>query len=89
MILTILGASPSLAARAWEWTHLLTGEHIAMLGDGTLSVVPTTVKMNPWGAHVAHEQIATALQATPHEKLVEIAGTLQHAQTSQRNPLRN
>ena len=78
MILTILGGLAFLGCQAWEWTHLLTGEHIAMLGDGTLSVVPTTVKMNPWGAHVAHEQIATALQATPHEKLVEIAGTLQH-----------
>lgn len=78
MILTILGGLAFLGCQAWEWTHLLTGEHIAMLGDGTLSVVPTTVKMNPWGAHVAHEQIATALQATPREKLVEIAGTLQH-----------
>ncbi len=83
MILTILGGLAFLGCQAWEWTHLLTGEHIAMLGDGTLSVVPTTVKMNPWGAHLDHEAIATALQATPHDKLVDIAGTLQHGATAQ------
>ena len=78
MILTILGGLAFLGCQAWEWTHLLTGEHIAMLGDGTLSVVPTTVKMNPWGTHVAPDAIAAALQSTPHDKLVEIASTLQH-----------
>ena len=78
MILTILGGLAFLGCQAWEWTHLLTGEHIAMLGDGSLSVVPTTVKMNPWGTHVAPDAIAAALQSTPHDKLVEIASTLQH-----------
>ncbi|MFT3681925.1 MAG: cytochrome c oxidase subunit 3 [Ferruginibacter sp.] len=78
MLLTIIGGFAFLACQAWEWTHLLTGEHVAMLNDGTLSVVPTTVKMNPWGAAVPHEAIAAALQSTPHDKLVEIAGTLHH-----------
>jgi len=78
MILTILGGLAFLGCQAWEWTHMITGEHIAMLGDGTLAVVPTTVTMNPWGAHVAPEAIAAALQSTPHDKLVEIASTFQH-----------
>jgi len=76
MILTILGGLAFLGCQAWEWTHLLTGEHIAMLSDGTLSVVPTTVKMNPWGTHVAPDAIAAALQNTSHDKLAEIAATL-------------
>jgi len=76
MILTIFGGLAFLGCQAWEWTHLLTGEHIAMLSDGTLSVVPTTVKMNPWGTHVAPDAIAAALQNTSHDKLAEIAATL-------------
>ena len=78
MILTIIGGAAFLACQAWEWTHLLTGEHIALLNDGTLSVLPTTVKTNPWGTTVPHEAMIAALQQTPHEKLVEIASTLQH-----------
>ncbi|MBI3882769.1 MAG: cytochrome c oxidase subunit 3, partial [Sphingobacteriales bacterium] len=50
MILTIIGGAAFLSCQAWEWTHLLTGEHVALLSDGTLSVIPTTVKMNPFGA---------------------------------------
>lgn len=78
MLWTILGGFAFLACQAWEWTHLLTGEHIAMLNDGTLSVVPTTVKTNPWGAAVDHDAIATALKNTSHENLVAIASTLNH-----------
>jgi len=78
MIMTIIGGFAFLACQAWEWTHLLTGEHVALLGNGTLDVVPTTVKMNPWGAEVSHDAIAAALQTTPHEQLVSIASTLHH-----------
>ena len=78
MILTILGGFAFLACQAWEWTHLLTGEHIALLPNGTLDVVPTTVKMNPWGAHASPEAVAAALEKTPHEQLAAIAATLHH-----------
>jgi cytochrome c oxidase subunit III len=78
MIMTIIGGFAFLACQAWEWTHLLTGEHVALLNDGTLSVLPTTVKSNPWGHDVPHEAMLTALQQTSHEKLVDIASTLQH-----------
>ena len=79
MIMTIIGGIAFLACQAWEWTHLLTGEHIAMLNDGSLSVLPTTVKANPWGAALSHEAIAEALKKTPVEQLRDIAGTLQHS----------
>ena len=78
MLFTIIGGIAFLSCQAWEWTHLLTGEHVAMLSDGTLSVRPTTVKTNPWGTALPHEAIAAALQATPHDQLASIAATLHH-----------
>ncbi len=81
MILTILGGFAFLACQAWEWTHLLTGEHVAILQNGTLDVVPTTVKMNPWGAAASHEAMLAALEKTPHEQLAAIASTLHQGGT--------
>ncbi len=78
MILTIIGGLAFLGCQAWEWTHLLTGEHVAMLGDGTLSVLPTTVKMNPWGEALSNTELMGALQKTSHQQLVAIASTLHH-----------
>jgi cytochrome c oxidase subunit 3 len=78
MVLTIIGGIAFLSCQAWEWTHLLTGEHVALLNDGTLSVLPTTVKMNPWGNAVSHEAVAAALQNTPQNQLAAIAGSLHH-----------
>lgn len=74
MILTILGGIAFLSCQAWEWTHLLTGEHVAMLKDGSLNIVPTTMSNNPWGATLSEAQITTALQHTPHAQLVHLAG---------------
>jgi cytochrome c oxidase subunit 3 len=79
MLWTIIGGAAFLGCQAWEWTHLLTGEHVALLSDGTLSILPTTVKANPWGAPLSHEAIAAALVNTPHQQLVDIAGTLHHS----------
>ena len=79
MILTIFGGLAFLGCQAWEWTHLLTGEHIALLSDGSLGALPTTVKANPWGTELSHEAMLAALQKTPHEQLVTIASGLHHA----------
>ena len=76
MLWTILGGLAFLACQAWEWTHLLTAEHITLLDNGTLSTMATTVKANPWGPTVPHEAMLTALQNTPHNQMVQIAGTL-------------
>lgn len=78
MFWTILGGIAFLGCQAWEWTHLLTGEHIAMLKDGTLNVVPTTVSSNPWGAVLNSGQVSAALAHTPHAQLVELANVSQH-----------
>jgi cytochrome c oxidase subunit III len=79
MLMTILGGIAFLACQAWEWTHLLTGEHISILENGSLTTLPTTVTGNPWGADLPHEAIAAALQKTPHDQLVSIASTLHHS----------
>jgi cytochrome c oxidase subunit III len=81
MILTIIGGAAFLSCQAWEWTHLLTGEHVALLNDGTLSVMPTTASSNPWGLPATHDAMLTALQKTPHDQLVNIANTLHHGAT--------
>ena len=76
MLWTILGGLAFLGCQAWEWTHLLTGEHISILENGTLSVMPTTVGNNPWGVPLDHEAIHAALSRTPHVQLASIAGTI-------------
>src|SRR4051812_48014675 len=78
MILTILGGLAFLGCQAWEWTHLLTGEHVALLNDGSLSTLPTTVMSNPWGMDLPHHEALAALQKTPHDQLVSIASSLHH-----------
>jgi cytochrome c oxidase subunit III len=79
MIMTIIGGAAFLGCQAWEWTHLLTGEHVALLKNGTLSVMNTTASANPWGLPATHEAMMAALQKTPHDQLVNIANTLHHA----------
>src|ERR1700709_1790488 len=74
MLLTIFGGLAFLSCQAWEWHHLLTGEHVAMLKDGSLNIVATTMSNNPWGATLSEAQIVTALQHTPHAQLVSLAG---------------
>jgi len=78
MILTILGGLAFLACQAWEWTHLLTGEHVSLLSDGTLDAIPTTTVRNPWGPDLQNADMLAALQKTPHEQLVNIASTVHH-----------
>jgi cytochrome c oxidase subunit III len=78
MILTIIGGAAFLGCQAWEWTHLLTGEHVALLNNGTLSVMNTTASANPWGLPAAHDAMIAALQKTPHDQLVHIANSLHH-----------
>jgi cytochrome c oxidase subunit 3 len=48
---TIVGGFAFLGCQAWEWTHLITGEHAAMV-NGQLKLIGTTVTQNPWGPAV-------------------------------------
>jgi len=69
MILTILGGLAFLACQAWEWTHLLTGEHFVLNADGTIGALNTTVSHNPWGHAVPHEAAVKAMQVSSPEIL--------------------
>jgi cytochrome c oxidase subunit 3 len=49
---TIVGGIAFLSCQAWEWTHLITGRHAVMI-DGVMKEIGTTVSMNPWGPEIA------------------------------------
>jgi cytochrome c oxidase subunit 3 len=59
MFLTILGGIAFLSCQAWEWTHLITGDH-AVLVNGQIEHWGTTVSKNPWGPEVMHNGVAVA-----------------------------
>lgn len=75
---TIVGGLAFLSCQAWEWHHLITGEH-AVLVDGKIDIIGQTMRVNPWGALANHEAVAAALQNTSHETLVNLAHQGNHA----------
>ena len=74
---TIVGGFAFLACQAWEWTHLITGEH-AVLTDKGLDVIGQTTRVNPWGAEVHGAAVTEAFKSTPHEGLVKLAHMQHH-----------
>lgn len=77
LIWTIIGGFAFLACQAWEWTHLLTGEY-PVLGTNGIEVIAQTTGHNPWGPLVETSQVTAALQNTPHDALVTLAGGQHH-----------
>ena len=69
MILTILGGLAFLGCQAWEWTHLLTGEHFIVTAVGTIDKLNTTVSHNPWGHPLDTPAIISALHHTSPDML--------------------
>ncbi|MBN8686469.1 MAG: cytochrome c oxidase subunit 3 [Chitinophagales bacterium] len=74
---TIVGGVAFLSCQAWEWHHLITGEH-AVLVDGKIDIIGQTMRGNPWGSLVSHDAALAALQNTPHETLVNLAHQSNH-----------
>jgi cytochrome c oxidase subunit 3 len=74
---TIVGGFAFLACQAWEWTHLITGEH-AVVMNGHLDVIGQTTKVNPWGAVVEGTALTDAMKNTPHEALAKLAHIHNH-----------
>lgn len=79
---TILGGIAFLSCQAWEWTHLITGEH-AVLSNGAIDVIGTTVKGNPWGMDVHGAALTDALNHTSHDNLVKLVAMEDHEHTRQ------
>lgn len=77
MILTILGGAAFLACQAWEWTHLITGEHTVLV-DGALKSIGTTVTQNPWGTLADPTAVSAALQNTSDAELARILHSVSH-----------
>ena len=72
LIWTIIGGAAFLGCQAWEWHHLITGEHV-VLADGKLDIIGQTMRGNPWGRLVPEEQVMAALQNTSHETLLQLS----------------
>ena len=51
MIFTIIGGLAFLGCQAWEWTHLITGDH-QVLVNGVVQHWGTSLSHNPWGKEV-------------------------------------
>jgi cytochrome c oxidase subunit III len=82
LIWTIIGGFAFLACQAWEWTHLITAEHLVVTQNGTLDVIGQTVTENPWGPEVHGAALTNALNNTPHDALVKIAHSQHHDMTT-------
>ncbi|MDQ6610028.1 MAG: cytochrome c oxidase subunit 3 [Bacteroidota bacterium] len=74
---TILGGFAFLSCQAWEWHHLITGEHAVIAGN-SIDVIGQTTRVNPWGPAVEASRAAAALQNTPHEVLVTLVHGVKH-----------
>src|SRR6187402_682461 len=68
---TIIGGLAFLSCQAWEWHHLITGEHVALI-DGQLKLVGQTTTVNPWGDLVDPTLVSQALKTTPTDILARI-----------------
>lgn len=78
LIWTIVGGFAFLGCQAWEWHHLITGEH-AVLIDNKIDLIGQTTRINPWGHHVDAAAATTALQNTPHDVLVKLVAMNDHS----------
>jgi cytochrome c oxidase subunit 3 len=82
LIWTIIGGFAFLGCQAWEWHHLITGEHAILVND-KIDLIGQTTRVNPWGNHVEPAEAARALQNTPHDILVRLVGMHDHNATPQ------
>lgn len=82
---TIVGGIAFLGCQAWEWHHLITGEHATLI-DGQIQMVGQTTTINPWGQLVsAGPELAAALNNSDQHVLASLveehhASQLGHAE---------
>ena len=72
LLWTILGGIAFLSCQAWEWHHLITGEH-AVLADGKIELIGQTMGGNPWGRLVEGTAVTDALKNTSVQTLASMA----------------
>ena len=71
MFWTIIGGLAFLGCQAWEWHHLITGEHAALI-DGKIEIIGQNMRENPWGELVHGPEVTAALSNTSHETLMSL-----------------
>ncbi len=74
---TIIGGLAFLGCQAWEWHHLITGEHPTLI-DGTIQMVGQTTRVNPWGQLVDPAVASEALKNSSVETLAKIVHEQKH-----------
>jgi cytochrome c oxidase subunit 3 len=70
---TILGGIAFLGCQAWEWHHLITGQHAVLVDGNHLELVGQTMGGNPWGHHVDAAVAQKALAASSQETVLHLA----------------
>jgi len=80
LLWTILGGIAFLSCQAWEWHHLITGEH-AVLADGKIELIGQTMGGNPWGRLVEGSAVTDALKNTSVQTLASMVHE-HHADTN-------
>ena len=68
---TIVGGLAFLGCQAWEWHHLITGEH-PVLVDGKIELIGQTMRGNPWGRLVESSAVVDALKNTSTQTLAHL-----------------
>jgi cytochrome c oxidase subunit 3 len=68
---TIVGGLAFLSCQAWEWHHLITGEH-PVLVDGKIELIGQTMRGNPWGRLVEGSAVVDALKNTSTQTLAHL-----------------
>jgi cytochrome c oxidase subunit 3 len=74
---TIIGGLAFLGCQAWEWHHLITGEHAALI-DGQIQLVGQTTTVNPWGQLVDPALVSEALHKSSTSTLASLIHSHDH-----------
>ena len=68
---TIVGGLAFLGCQAWEWHHLITGQH-PVLTNGHIELIGQTMGGNPWGQLADPTLVEQGLASSSHETLVHL-----------------
>jgi cytochrome c oxidase subunit III len=79
---TIVGGAAFLGCQAWEWHHLITGEHAVFVKDH-IELIGQTMGGNPWGQEVDHNVALAALNNTPVDTLANLVHEYDHSKTAE------
>ncbi|HEX7756516.1 MAG TPA: cytochrome c oxidase subunit 3 [Niabella sp.] len=71
LFLTIIGGLVFLSCQAWEWHHLLTEGHPALVGDH-IELLTQRNGSNPWGEIVLPQDVTPALLKSSPETLAKL-----------------